>query len=187
MLSPDISSWIDDEGNNRVYDHRQDFYLNPNDPFDKIKIYENQVNGWFLDRATRFLRGEKNGFIVLMICISYLEGVEQYRQGRSSHRNSRNFFIQAVERIYPGKFATPDLERLYSEVRCGLFHNGMVNGDVIINKEFPNALVFDGTNIKINPRLLLEDIKNDFSSFTEELKTDNSVRIRFGQMFSVLP
>ncbi len=33
----------------------------------KIMIFERQVNGWFLERASAILGEENNGFVILMI------------------------------------------------------------------------------------------------------------------------
>lgn len=170
-------------------DERKNIDLDPKEIDDKIVIYERQVNDWFLNRATKLTRGRHNGFIVLMLCMSYLEGVEQYREGRSSNRRSQQVFKQAVHRLYPQRYTDNNLQRLYLQSRNALFHNGMVSGDIIIDNDFVYSLEFLEQDIKINPKKLLSDIKNDFKSYIQALYNDNNLEIRrnFDHMFSVIP
>lgn len=85
FIASDILGKININGSTDVRDLRTGRTLDPNNEFDKIYIYERQVIDWFLKPATNLSRykNKNKGFIVLMICISYLEGVEQYRRGRS--------------------------------------------------------------------------------------------------------
>lgn len=143
--------------------------LNPRDIDDKITIYEREVNEWFLNRASDLLNYNRfdNSFIVLMVCMSYVEGVEQYKTGIESNRRSKECFVDSIKRLYPDTFQDRDLNKLYVKTRCGLFHNGMVKGGVIFNNSFPEAIKFEnnGEIIKINPTKLLEDIKEDFHNY----------------------
>lgn len=174
----------------KAYDEKNVIELNPNNTDDKILIYERQVTEWFLNRASRLIKGTNNGFIILMICLSYLEGVEQYRQGRTSNEKSKEFFRNSIHRIYPNTFNDIELNELYKEARCGLFHNGMVSGKIIINNSFNNAIDFaDSYTIKINPKKLLSDINNDYKCYISELKDNenHSIRNKFNDMFYVVP
>ena len=172
---------IDERNNNQE--------LNPEDIDNKIIIYERQVEEWFLNRAKMLLDCDHNNFVVLMICMSYLEGVEQYIQGKSSNGNSNAMFIDSLSRIYPTQFTKKNLKKLYHQSRSSLFHNGMVGRDVIIDNRFAEPIKFDTQDIKINPRKLLFDIQNDFKSYILKLKnvTNADLRELFNQMFSVIP
>jgi hypothetical protein len=187
-IAPDILG-IHRNGRYLAIDERKNIELNPRDVNHKIYIYERQVKDWFLNRATKFTRGRHNGFIVLMLCMSYLEGTEQYKEGSSSHRRSQQVFKQAVHRLYPQRFTDNNLTRLYQQSRNGLFHNGMVSGDIIINNDFIASMEFLEQDIKINPKKLLSDIKNDFKSYIQALYNENNIDMRrnFDQMFSVIP
>ena len=197
-VQPAVPFLIDERNNNTR--------LDPDNIDHKILIYEREVQDWFINRASKLVKlegnnyktwfinhlrklvnGEDNGFIVLMICMSYIEGVEQYKEGQSSNRQSKIMFKQSLEKIYPNLYSDDNLERLYNQSRVGLFHNGMVRGDIIINDSFPSSLSFENEDIKINPRKLLLDIKNDFNNYIMELRnTENIVlRNKFNQMFSV--
>lgn len=123
-----------------------------------------------------------------MIGMSYLEGVEQYRQGQSSESgNSNTFFRQAIHKLYPNQFEDGLLRRLYSQSRCGLFHNGMVGGDIIINNSFASSLEFGNQDIRISPEKLLVDVKRDFREYIDVLRNEENVEERnnFDSMFRV--
>lgn len=187
-IAPEIIGQINDSGS-FVFDERTGEELNPNEQFDKIKIYERQVKGWFLEPAFKLARykNENKGFIVLMICLSYIEGVEEYRSGESSRNRSQEFFRNGLKRIYPERFTDDQLNRFYTEARCGLFHNGMVRGQIIINSSFEESLSFpDEETIKVNPTKLLKDISSDFESFLRILREDNEALSLFDSRFSNL-
>lgn len=167
--------------------------LDPNNVDDKITIYEREVTGWFLEPALKLLAEDsfQNAFIALMVCMSYLEGVEQYKTGVGSNRRSKDCFVESLERLYPEQFQKRDLEKLYSKSRCGLFHNGMVKGGVTFSSKYDDAISFENNaeTIKINPRLLLQRVCKDFSTYISELRSEEQpevIRDNFNRMFSVL-
>ncbi|MBD2059751.1 hypothetical protein H6F88_27830 [Oculatella sp. FACHB-28] len=194
-IAPGIIGKYED-GNPIAIDEKSGKRLDPKNIDDKIFIYEREVTGWFLDPASALLEGKhrfENSFIVLMICMSYFEGVEQYKTGEQSSNRSRVFFINSVKRMYPKEFQDEELRKLYSKSRCGLFHNGMVKGGVIFSSNFENAIEFqkNGEVIKVNPRLLLKDIKEDFENYIIELRrvgvaSCRIARENFDRMFTVL-
>ncbi|TRZ78073.1 MAG: hypothetical protein D4R93_00750 [Deltaproteobacteria bacterium] len=184
-IAPEIRGWLDKNFNPVVKDERSGRNLNPNNASDKIIIYERQVKEWFLKPAARYIKGKNSGFIVLMICMSYLEGVEQYKSGLYSNNRSREFFVRAIEKIYPNKYSRSNLNELYKEARCGLFHTGMVKGKIIISDAFNEPLEFeDSSTINVNPKKLLGDIKKDFQKFINQLKTNSESRAKFNRMYS---
>jgi hypothetical protein len=185
-IAPEIMGWLDENNHPIVIDQRNNIHLDPNLIDDKIIIYKRQVNDWFLEPASNLARyrNKNNGFIVLMICCSYLEGVEQYRQGLLSNGRSRSFFVSAMQRMYPNKYNNPDLDAFYDEARCGLFHNGMVRGRIIIRNSYTESLEFTGSDIKISPTKFLVDVKNDFQSYLQDLQSNQQLRDNFDRMFS---
>lgn len=83
-IAPGVTGKRDDRGALVIIDDNTKEQLYPEDNIEhKIRIFEKQVNGWFLERASTFLEEKDNGFIVLMIATAYIEGVEQYRQGKN--------------------------------------------------------------------------------------------------------
>jgi len=187
-IAPRILGYYNEADQAVAKDEDTDALLHPNLLDDKIKIYERQVKGWFLDRATTLINLPDSNFIVVMICLSYLEGVEQYRTGLSSNGHSRLFFRNSINRIFPThNFTDRQLDDLYREARCGLFHSGMVNGKIILSNDPVAAFTFqDRDNIIINPRLLLDSIIIDFNSYLSDLMADQILREKFNNMFSNL-
>lgn len=185
-IAPFIIGNIQDDGNYFVADQKNNTLLNPENVDDKIKIYERQVKGWFLEPTLRMVKYKPRhkGFLVLMSCISYFEGVEQYKTGMSSNGNSKRTFINAVNRLYPNQFNDQKIGRLYSQARCGLFHDGMVNGQIIISNSYDESISFTANDILINPKKLLKDIMNDFEDYILTLKDDVEARQRFNRMFT---
>ena len=166
--------------------------LDPNNLDHKIKIYKREVQGWFLEPARRLLKSANsfnNSLIILMICMSYIEGVEQYKEGSSSNHQSSRFFISSINKLYPNEcFSDDDIRGLYSDSRCGLFHNGMTRSRVVFNHDFEKALQFEDQRIKVNPRKLLEDIRQDFKNYINLLQNRNNTieRENFDRMFSII-
>ncbi|GEM_PF-1525848 len=159
--------------------------LSPEDNIEhKIRIFERQVNGWFLERANTLLGEENNGFIILMIATAYIEGVEQYRQGRSSNnRESGTFFREGIKRI----FGIDDRRHgLYEELRCELFHNGMTGPNIRISSRSENPINFsDNGIIEINQQLFLEKVKEDFRQYLTDLRDTIKTELRhnFNSMY----
>jgi hypothetical protein len=183
-LTPSIIGRVKN-GDYKITDEKTKKILNTESLDDWIYIYEQEVKGWFLDCAEKLLSSKReklklaNGLVVLMICFSYFEGVEQYKQGESSDRQSGKFFRESIHKIYPGKYSDAQINHLHDQTRCGLFHDGMTRGKVVFAYQFNEAIYFDTNDvIKINPEILLKDIKKDFDDFINELKNKNSIDAR---------
>lgn len=187
-IAPKIIGFIKENGNPYVFDELNQQELDPLNVNHKILIYERQVKGWFINQAENLIKykNQDKGFIVLMICLSYIEGVEEYKTGQNSQNRSREFFINSINKIFPNKFQNSEISELYREARCGLFHNGMVRGQIVINNSFNEAIKFSDNRIKISPSKFLNEIKIDFENFINELKTDNQKRANFNNLYTNL-
>lgn len=186
-IAPQIFGWLDQDNNPIVHDELKGTDLDPRNIDDKVTIYERQVQEWFLKPALNLIKknNKNKGFIVLMICLSYIEGVEQLRVGLSSNNRSRQYFINSMNRIYPNKFNDYQLGEFYSQARCGLFHNGMVQGKIIIKNSFNCSIEFiDDYDIRISPIKLLKDLSLDFENYIIQLRQDETSRINFNRMYS---
>lgn len=186
FIAPEITGFYN-ENTPTAFDEKNLINLNPNDINDKIYIYERQVKEWFLNRASSIISGKNNGFIILMICLAYFEGVEQYRSGSQSNGHSSEFFKRSIRRIYENRFTGIQLNDLYSEARCGLFHNGMVSGKILIDLNYGLSIEMpDSETIRINPKLLIKDIKLDFKNYIRDLRNIANITLRanFDLMFS---
>ena len=152
---------------------------------DKIKIFERQVNGWFLEKASGLRGDEDEGFVILMIATSYIEGIEQYRRGELSINQSSAFFKEGIKRIF--EIDSDDkLRILHKELRCGLFHSGMTGPTIRIHSSYTKTVNFLGNNvIQINQIKFLEKVKEDFEQYLKDLKNENKTELRnnFNKMY----
>lgn len=186
-IAPKIRGYINDNGEAIVFDEISNTQLNPTNVDDKITIYERQVKEWFLNRAKTLLRGKNNGFIVLMIAISYIEGVEEYMRGESSKNHSKEFFRAGMRRIFNLTVEDAVLNDFYDQVRCGLFHSGMTLHKVIINSTFEEVIDFsEPDSIKISPKKFLKMIMKDYDKYLHTLRNTNNLtdRNKFSSRFT---
>jgi hypothetical protein len=178
---------LDMENSNRI--------LDPSNLDDKIIIYERQVKGWFLEPARLMLMGlgEKASFVVLATCFSHLEGIEQCRQVLSSEYRSKQVFKSSFRRVFSDLLLDDNqLNTLYYQGRCGLFHDGMTRSDVIYDMDLTTAFSVvnngDLDRIYFHPFYLLESIEQDFDQYISELKSkqDNELRKNFHDRYKIV-
>ncbi len=180
-------------GSPKVYDELTSRDLDPNSVDDKIIIYERQVKGWFLDVADRLKNEEDSGFVVLNIGVSCLEGIQKNIEGITKKKRekkingSKKVFVRGLRRIFNLTEDDDLLEEFYEQVRCGLFHDGMTKGKVIINRTWGNVIDFsDPDAIKINPKKFIDIIIKDFSNYIIDLRdvSKNDLRRKFDCTFT---
>ena len=213
---------IDDFGDNIKTPRNLDIYSID----DKITIYERQVKEWFIIRADKLRRSknkEQYMFIIMMILISYIEGVQQYMDGESSEGRSREVFIKSFERIFPeykttgnqGRKNYNKISELYSNLRCELFHNGIVGSKLMLTYEeevegenrtenhrdiqfrfsVDNPFYFKMTgcyedyvqDIFVNIKYFSDAVLRDFDKYIGELRNpeNHELRNNFNYMFNI--
>ena len=156
---------------------------------DEIDIYEDRVVGWQLNHA-KGLEHHPNkeirqhaGFVILQICIAYVEGHMQYFNGEDSTGQSPQFFKDGIRKIclhLSDERVISDawLDNLYGEVRCGLFHDGMTRRKVFLSGDYPSSIDFhtDASGVAsvkailINPHKLLQEIHDHFRGYIDDLR-----------------
>lgn len=141
-----------------------------NDTIIKIKIFEDRVNGWFLDVAENLKTNRSAGFVILSVAVSYIEGVQQFIDGKPSKNESQNRFAVRMETVF-NKFGITDLiaREFYKSARNGLFHDGMTRKMIKISSAFSSAIRYDGNDFEINPVLFLDEIRKDFEAYINAL------------------
>ncbi len=148
----------------------------------KILIYEDRVNGWFLNFAEELTKKDNSEFVVLMICINYFEGNQQFREGKSSLNNSSETLKRALKRVLP-EAEEEILDCLIDKVRHGLFHDGMTRRGALLRYglgiPFFKFTMEDGEKwLEIDPSRFLEELRNDFISYIECLKNKENKKER---------
>lgn len=151
--------------------------LDINDIKTKILIYEERVKKWFLNIAEGLKKDNEAWFVILAIAVSYIEGNQQFREGKSSTRQSKKFFIKGMKRIFD-KSDVPNqiLEKYYDQIRCGLFHDCMTRKSVTLSSESKKPISYTTNQnnsdclIKINPHKFFDKIREDFENYIFQLK-----------------
>jgi len=177
----------------RIYDQRlvnkylkenqtpEESALDPEDIDTKILVYEDRVKTWFLDIAKKLKKNNEAGFVILSIAIAYIEGNQQFREGKTSNKRGRSpkFFIRGMRRIFNKEHVAENiLKEFYHQVRCGLFHNGMTGNKVSISGQLPVPIRNDGYAIDINPHKFLDKIISDFKDYIIQLKNPSNLKDR---------
>ena len=168
--------------------YREDFNLNIDT---KIEVYADRVFGWFLDIATKLQEDNESGFVILMICMSQIEGIEQFKRGEKTKKGeSMKLIKDCLKRIFTISSLNEErLEKMIDELRNGLFHDGMTRKNFFINGEYPIAVAFlEGDLIMVNPHLFLNKIRGEFEQYISLLKDPVNVDLRknFEKMFDLL-
>jgi len=139
----------------------------------KILVYEDRTKGWFLNFARKLTEQENSEFVVLMICMNYLEGNQQFREGKSSSENSTKTLKRALQRIFKDN-KEDEIDFLIDKVRHGLFHDGMTKRGALLRYDLGIPFFIFSINnekwIEIEPSLFLEKIEGDFERYINTLK-----------------
>jgi hypothetical protein len=155
----------------------------------KIGVYESRVRDWFLGLADSYVAEEpsRSDYVALSIALAYIEGVEQFRQGQDTPMSqSGNWFKASAARIFPN---APDkaLDRLWREARCGLFHSGFTDGRTYLSHKCKDAIAIIGEDMEINPRLFVNAVLDDFSTYVSELRAapNSDLSLRFESLWDL--
>lgn len=97
---------------------------------DVIDVYEDRVRNWLLAPAKVLLEQEHGGPAAFCILLTYFEGACSYARCQSSKNRSKEFFSRGFVDVFKSSNAPETLllrvgELLYSDARCGFFHDGM--------------------------------------------------------------
>lgn len=168
MLSEDKVSMTDDE---------------------KIEAFEKHV----LDRqlviakhlASRFTANtpgdplSQSGFAILSLVSNYFEMIEQFCEGAPSNGDSCAFFRRGMARVFSTAEVTPaDARRLYSFMRCGMYHSAMPTDRCGISRELHVPIFNDRGVILINPALLVDRLIAHFSTYCSQIRGSSNQTLR---------
>jgi len=166
---------------------------------DKIDAFEKHV----LDRQLRiaqilgqhFVNNEvgdplsQSAFAIVNIGFSYFEMIEQFAAGESSHGKSREFFKRGFARVFPQSVVDAnDAARLYSMIRCGMYHTAMPTDRCGLTRELSTAIAVENGVIVMNPTLLIAKLISHFRQFCSDLRDGNHCDLQrnFETMFDSL-
>lgn len=169
------------------------------DVYKKIDVFEDQTRGWLLDHIA-FIASDSNpqyehsGFVVLALCCIYLEMIAACREGVSSRGRSEEFFVKGLKSMFSApKESVMDMaaKRLYTQVRCGLLHEGATKGGIGITRDAPDHVVIEDvmrvstdeaetrvTGVIIHPFRFAEAVGTHFDRYVTELRAEGSESLR---------
>lgn len=160
----------------------------------KIKVFKEQVQGWQLDIANYLLFGKDNipphphaAFAALSILVNYFENIGMYIDGcTNDNKNSYTYFKRGFHHVLSLKITDEMVKRIYTELRCGLYHMGLTKKHVILTEAFPTGININQGIIYIAPTKLLLEIENHFNNYCNQLTTNPTLRTNFEKRFDWL-
>lgn len=131
----------------------------------------------------------QSAFAVISIAFSYFEMIEQFAVGQASQGQSATFFKRGFARVFSHSLVdSEDVGRLYSMVRCGMYHTAMPTDRCGLTRELPTAIANENGVIVINPALLVDELIAHFRQFCSDLRDGRHCDLRrnFEEMFDSL-
>jgi hypothetical protein len=177
---------------------------------DKIDVFEDQVAGLLLQHAEalcaeRYAHRAYAGAAVLSIVSSYFEAIESYYSGESSDGKSKRFFRSGFLRVFPdlpgtlqaqghsspAQLAEHVADEVYDQLRCGLFHEGLVKHRLILRDDTaPLGFMIgkakgDVGGIVVDPPKFVSAIKNHFRVYMATIRNpaETTLRTNFEREF----
>ncbi len=101
---------------------------------DFIDVFEDKVNGWYLNWAYSLDKNRHSGFAELQLALPYFEAIYIFKEGEDPDRRGKSgeIFKNGFKQVFKNELAhIPSgeledfLKLLYEEARCGFFHIGM--------------------------------------------------------------
>jgi hypothetical protein len=173
----------------------------------KIDVLVDQVENWIIAPAEALLSMPHAQRAVLMIATSYFELIACYLAGRESEGESKAYFRAGLLTVFPeikeharqtkewlslrdkpvpvpANFVEITVketcESVYRDLRCGLFHIGLLRPRILPTSGPAVCCIFDSRNWKVmsilvDPTLFLERIKAHFRRYVDTLRRRESV------------
>jgi len=180
-------------------------YISPNYTYEKLEnpsfddlvdVFEDRIVYWMLNPAERLLE-LRHGFVAAMnVLFTYFEGIQIYLSGQDSKGKSKEFFIEGFLSVFgaPGKDKSQLInmaESIYSEGRCGFFHEGISRGRILYSPAREEALIvtvpkvdnkpdYQGKvqSIVVNPERFLSCVKIHFEKYIRDLRKEENISLR---------
>lgn len=149
---------------------------------DKINLFEDQVLGWQLGIANDIINvnADENrhaGFAVLSILVSYFERIGKYIDGYTQTNRSEYYFNHGLIDVFPELDGAGWAKKiLYSDVRCGMYHEAVIGGQIILTRQFNQPITIVNQTqpyIAIDPHTLTTALIEHFKNYIHKLRTAN--------------
>lgn len=161
---------------------------------DKITIFEDRVLGWQIAIAEALhslIRAPENegkpiqhgGFVLLGALFSYFEMIAQYQHGEPSKGKAGDFFGRGLNAVFPGKFTATQQQVIWDRIRNGMYHSALTKKGALIDGDYTESIEIDGGTVKVNPHLLVAELRTHFEGYVGGLRSGKEDRAKFEQMY----
>jgi|SRR5215469_14723060 len=146
---------------------------------DLIDVFEDRLQNWLFEPAKALLDFRNGDVASLYLLIGYFEPHAIYRKGQDSQGHSKAFFCDGfVEVFCKTGYSEPRIRSvaaaLYEDVRCGLFHGGMLRERIFLARarEAGQALwlTLPRVNGEIDKNGEIESMVIDVPAFSSEIE-----------------
>ncbi len=182
-----------------------DNYISPNFTWEKLEnpsfddlvdVFEDRVRNWLLEPAKSLLQLHQGFVATISLLFTYFESVQIYLSGQDSKGASQRFFIDGFLAV----FGSPDIDKsqlekmaktMYTEGRCGFFHNGMSGGKIqystirdealtVTQPKVDGKIDFNGEvgSIVINPDRFHWCVERHFDKYISDLRRIENATLR---------
>jgi hypothetical protein len=162
---------------------------------DLIDVFEDRLKYWVLEPAKALLGVRFGELAALSLLFGYFEPSAIYRKGEDSRGQSKAFFRAGfIEVLRKAPISESLLGRiadmLYDEVRCGLFHEGMMRehiffgnaaGELMVTlPRVDGKIVEDGRiqSVLIDPRKFFVVVERHATQYLKSLRNPDSTELR---------
>jgi hypothetical protein len=155
----------------RYYDrYLKIFFYKTNTKANYTKI----INGRKVSYSKNIFTEEyKSGFSMMTNCCLLIETIAAFFEGQNkTNKSGEEIFNIVFQKAATYKNPLKDFKnkRFYSEIRCGLLHQGELYGKFKIRRD--SMLLFDKKKRIINAKLFCDNLKLFLKSYENELKSE---------------
>lgn len=150
-----------------------------------IAIFQDRIEGRYLKQIDVLVDRIFAGFAIMSLTCLLIEMLEQFYEGKkkTEPREGNIMFHNFFQRSAEFKIFFDDQENktsvFYSQIRCGLAHQGQTQKKSLIHIRGNSMLEWinpqnyeDG--ISIQRKLFVEEVKNIYNNYVEEIKNKDS-------------
>jgi hypothetical protein len=162
---------------------------------DLIDVFEDRLKYWLLEPAKALLGVRFGEVAALSLLFGYFEPCAIYRKGEDSRGQSKTFFRAGFTEVLRKAPISESLlgriaDMLYDEVRCGLFHEGMMRehiffgnagGELMVTlPRIDGKIVEDGRiqSVLIDPRKFFVVVERHATQYLKSLRNPDSIELR---------
>lgn len=153
---------------------------------DLIDVFEDLWRSYVFEPVRTLLNSPNGSVAAMSVLCSYYEAIESLFMGQSSRNQSQVFFTKGFSRVFSAPSGIEEAAKeIYSHVRCGLAHEGMLRSKVHYSRDGHKAFFLthpknsDGTldvtgpseSIIVNPERMYSVTLDHFERYVDSLRS----------------